>query len=175
VADDVLGEQIEYYRQRAGEYDATSYVDVTAAAERIDRMVADLALSGSVVELACGTGMWTRALAAVAADVTAIDSAPEALAIARQRCPDSVRLRQADLFSWRPDRRYDVVFFAFWLSHVPSARLAAFFATIDEALAPGGRVLIRTSTPAGATANTAPTPIRSSRCDSSPTARRTGS
>jgi demethylmenaquinone methyltransferase/2-methoxy-6-polyprenyl-1,4-benzoquinol methylase len=24
-----------------------------------------------------------------------------------------------DVFSWKPDRRYDVVFFANWLSHIP--------------------------------------------------------
>ena len=26
---------------------------------------------------------------------------------------------QADLFDWQPSRTYDVVFFGFWLSHVP--------------------------------------------------------
>jgi hypothetical protein len=29
--------------------------------------------------------------------------------------------------AWRPDRRYDVVFFGFWLSHVPLERFAAFW------------------------------------------------
>jgi hypothetical protein len=33
-----------------------------------------------------------------------------------------VRFVQADLFAWKPDRRYDVAFFGFWLSHVPCDR-----------------------------------------------------
>jgi hypothetical protein len=47
---------------------------------------------------------------------------------------------RADLFAWRPDRRYDAVFFGFWLSHVPLERFGAFWAVVDECLAPDGRV-----------------------------------
>jgi demethylmenaquinone methyltransferase/2-methoxy-6-polyprenyl-1,4-benzoquinol methylase len=63
------------------------------------------------------------------------------LAIARERVRDErVRFVGADLFEWRPDRRYDVVFFGFWLSHVPLERFAAFWELVDACLAPGGRV-----------------------------------
>ena len=64
------------------------------------------------------------------------------LARARARLsPDaSVRLVQADLFSWRPDRRYDAVFFGFWISHVPEDRFESFWNLVDEALEPGGSV-----------------------------------
>jgi trans-aconitate methyltransferase len=55
--------------------------------------------------------------------VTAVDAAPEMLALARQRVRDlPVEFVQADLFAWQPPRRYDTVFFAFWLTHVPPAR-----------------------------------------------------
>jgi trans-aconitate methyltransferase len=58
--------------------------------------------------------------------VTALDAAPEMLALARNRVADPrVKFVCADLFTWRPDRRYDVVFFGFWLSHVPLERFAA--------------------------------------------------
>jgi hypothetical protein len=46
----------------------------------------------------------------------------------------------ADVFGWTPDRRYDVVFFGFWLSHVPLERFESFWSLVDRALAPGGRV-----------------------------------
>jgi hypothetical protein len=46
----------------------------------------------------------------------------------------------ADLFSWAPPRRFDAVCFAFWLSHMPAARWARFWAVVERALAPGGRV-----------------------------------
>src|SRR4051794_21578728 len=46
---------------------------------------------------------------------------------------------QADLFSWTPPRgHFDLVFFGFWLSHVPDARFTAFWALVRGALAPGG-------------------------------------
>jgi hypothetical protein len=62
------------------------------------------------------------------------------LALARQRVWGlPVELVEADLFAWQPPRRYDTAFFAFWLSHIPPARFAAFWSMVDAALAPGGR------------------------------------
>ena len=54
--------------------------------------------------------------------------------------PGRVRFIQADLFAWRPDRRYDVVFFGSWLSHVPLDRFDAFWSFVAECLCPSGRV-----------------------------------
>src|SRR5207244_11771731 len=78
---------------------------------------------GRVLELACGTGLWTGRLAAHADHVTAVDAAPEALEIARMKVSAvNVDYVEADVFAWEPDRRYDVCFFSFWLSHVPGER-----------------------------------------------------
>jgi SAM-dependent methyltransferase len=135
--DTVVREQVAYYRARAGEYDRVY-------AERDDLRVLvpvldGLPIGGDVLELACGTGQWTGRVAARARSVTALDAAPETLAIARDRVPaPTVEFRCADLFTWRPTRRYDTVFFAFWLSHVPPARLPGFWRTVADALAPGG-------------------------------------
>lgn len=63
---------------------------------------------------------------------------------ARQRVAhdlDRVRFLEADLFSWRSERRYDVVFMGFWVSHVPWDRFADFWARVDQSLTPEGRVL----------------------------------
>jgi len=51
-----------------------------------------------------------------------------------------VRFLQADIFSWRADRQYDVVFFANWLSHVPPSRFDSFWKTVEAAVKPGGRI-----------------------------------
>jgi len=52
--------------------------------------------------------------------VTALDAAPEALALARQRVRGlPVEFIQTDVFTWQPSRRFDTVFFGFWLTHVP--------------------------------------------------------
>lgn len=85
VTDEALADQIRYYRRRAGEYDLTAYGDVDAARARMAQLVAEMQPAGRVLEIACGTGLWTEALARSAETVTAIDAAPEAIEIARAR------------------------------------------------------------------------------------------
>jgi hypothetical protein len=63
ASDDLLAEQVAYYRRRAGEYDETAYGDLDAARARITRLLAALRPAGNVLEIACGTGVWTSALA----------------------------------------------------------------------------------------------------------------
>jgi demethylmenaquinone methyltransferase/2-methoxy-6-polyprenyl-1,4-benzoquinol methylase len=140
MTNDVVAEQVEYYRQRAREYDATAYGDVEAARRRIAALVAEMPVGGDVLEIACGTGLWTEALARAAGTLTAIDAAPETLEIARERVP-AAEFLVADVFDWRPGRRFDVVFFSAWLSHVPAERFAEFWRSVADLLAPGGRVL----------------------------------
>jgi SAM-dependent methyltransferase len=155
VTDDgILTEQLDYYRARALEYDkwwlregrfdrgpeanARWFAETT----ELERVLARFDPRGAVLELACGTGLWTRRLVDYATHVTAVDAAPEVLAINRARVGDpTVRYVEADLFDWTPDRAYDVCMFAFWLSHVPHDRFAAFWETVSAALRPGGRVL----------------------------------
>lgn len=142
MTDDVLVEQLDYYRNRADEYDATAYGDLTAARARIARLVAQMRPDGRVLEIACGTGLWTEALATVANAVTAIDAAPEAVRIARDRVPaGNVRFEVADVFAWNPAARFDVIFFSAWLSHVPSERFEQFWQSLRGRLADNGRVL----------------------------------
>jgi len=141
--DDLLAAQVDYYRRRAREYDATAYGDLNAARARIARILAALRPAGNVLEIACGTGMWTRALAKVAATVTAIDAAPEAIEIARGRVrAANVRFEVADAFSWDKAARFDTIFFAFWLSHVPASRSEQFWRALRDLLANNGRVLL---------------------------------
>lgn len=145
--DDLLAEQITYYRAGAAEYDRP-YTE-REELRRLPAVLHDLPIGGDVLELACGTGRWTPLLAARARSVTAVDVSAEVLALARARTPfPHVRFVQADLFTWRPPRRYDTVFFAFWLSHVPPARLPAFWSTVASALAPGGRAVFIDDGPA---------------------------
>jgi len=142
VTDEVLASQADYYRRRAGEYDVTAYGDVVAARARIARLVAEMDPSGTVLEIACGTGLWTEALAGLAESVTAIDVAPEAVAIARDRVrSNNVRFEVADVFSWATAARFDVIFFSAWLSHVPVSRFEQFWRLLRGLLAAGGRVL----------------------------------
>jgi SAM-dependent methyltransferase len=89
--------------------------------------------------MAWSIARWTPLLAARARSVTAVDAAPEMIAIARARVTGlPVEFVTADLFTWHPPRRLDTVFFAFWLSHVPPARFAMFWSIVGAALKPDG-------------------------------------
>lgn len=174
--DEVLAEQVAYYQARAGEYDEwwqrrgryalpadleRHWFEDVAEAEAALR---DFAPTGQVLELACGTGLWTRHLVEYADQVTAVDASPEMIELNRTRLAGApVEHVVADLFEWNPPAgTYDAVVFTYWLSHVPDDRLDAFWATVRTALRPGGRVFLVDSTryPPG---TAEPTPARAER------------
>jgi SAM-dependent methyltransferase len=149
---ELLAEQARYYRARAGEYDdwwfrrgrydrgAEANTRWFADAAAVEAALERFAPAGDIVELACGTGLWTARLLPHARSLTAIDASPEVIELARARVGDPrVEYVRADLFAWEPARTYDVCFFSFWLSHVPEERFAAFWEMVARALRPGGR------------------------------------
>ena len=138
--DQLLAGQRAYYSALAPDY-LDQGLDLPGGAELTDALDA-FRPAGSVLELACGPGTWTRQLLRHASGVTCVDASPEMLAIAASRVPGGapVRFVQADLFTWEPERRYNVVFMGFWLSHVPAGRFGSFWALVAAALAPHGRV-----------------------------------
>ena len=137
----LLAEQVAYYRARAPEYEAGA-LPFAGGDELLDALD-EFRPTGRILELACGPGSWTPRLLRDADSVTAVDSSPEMLARAAERAGGDERLIlvEADLFRWLPEARYDVVFFGFWLSHVPLELFDAFWGTVEAALEPGGRVL----------------------------------
>jgi len=153
VADQILQSMKVYYNERAQEYDewfyrqgrykrdpqsdARWFVEV----DEVMRALADAHLEGDVLELAPGTGIWTRQLLCTAASVTAVDASAAMLALNRARVGSPrVSYLQADLFCWQPERTYDAVFFGFWLSHVPQERIDAFLASVAAMLSAAGKV-----------------------------------
>jgi len=151
--DDLLADQRTFYRCRAPEYDEWwqrrgRYDHGPDEARDWHEQIAQLSAAlarfdprGDVLELAGGTGWWTRSLADTAGSLTVLDASPEALELNRERVarPD-VRYLAADVFRWQPERAYDVVFFSFWLSHVPRDRFGAFWTLVNSCLSADGRV-----------------------------------
>ena len=147
---DRLDEQKRYYAARAPEYDDWWYrrgryelepdalgrwwEDVAEA----DAALAAFGPRGSVLELAAGTGIWTRKLVRLAERVVAVDANPETLALNT----DEAEHVAADVFKWQPPERFDLCFFSFWLSHVPDERLDDFWTLVRAALKPGGRIFL---------------------------------
>jgi SAM-dependent methyltransferase len=158
---DLVREQKRYYAERAPEYDDWWYrrgryeLEPDALARwQADVAEAEAALEafgpfGTVLELAAGTGIWTRKLVDLADRVVAVDANAETLALNTT----DAELVRADVFAWEPSRRFDLVFFSFWLSHVPEERFDEFWSLVRAALGPGGRVFLVDSG-AGDTAHT---------------------
>jgi SAM-dependent methyltransferase len=157
VDDEFLRGQLAYYRARASEYDEWFLRKGRhdrgpewnrkwfSELESVRDELRTFCPTGDVLEFACGTGLWTVELARHANSITAVDASPEVLDINRSRLQEDhpetpIYYVRADLFGWRPENRYDAVFFGFWLSHVPPERFAAFWELVRSALAPGGRV-----------------------------------
>jgi SAM-dependent methyltransferase len=156
--DALLDEQLQYYRARAGEYDdwwlrrgrydrgaalnAAFLADARAVQDALCRWL-DATHPARALELACGTGLFTRHLAPRVGHLTAIDASAEVLALNRARMQSAgIEYAQADVFTWRPAARFDCIFMSFWLSHVPAARFEAFWSTVAAALATGGTVYV---------------------------------
>ena len=152
--DRLLAEQRDYYRERAQEYDDWWFRrgGYEFDAETEGRWFADVreleaALDafdprGDVLELAAGTGIWTRQLLRQADRVTAVDAVAEVLELNRARTGGAADYVVADVFEWEPPREFDVCFFSFWHSHVPSGRSEAFWQRVARALKPEGRVFL---------------------------------
>jgi len=103
VDEELLKGQLAYYRARAGEYDEWLlrngrhdrgpewnrrwFPEIEEVRRELDRFRP----TGNVLELACGTGLWTVGLARHVASVTAVDASPEVLEINRARLRAAVR------------------------------------------------------------------------------------
>jgi SAM-dependent methyltransferase len=98
---------------------------VQAEVAAVEQSLRDHISGGEVLELACGTGLWTRLLAQVNHRVMAVDAAPEVIDVNRSRTQSAhVHYLVADLFLWTPPlAQFDAVFFGCWLSHVRSVSM----------------------------------------------------
>jgi demethylmenaquinone methyltransferase/2-methoxy-6-polyprenyl-1,4-benzoquinol methylase len=135
-----------YYAARAAEYER-----IYDKPERQDDLAAlrarvPAALAGrDVLEVACGTGWWTRLVARRARSVTATDATAEVLAIARDALPQGapVTFLQADAYALgQVPGRFDAALAAFWWSHVPRARMRTFLDGLHARLEPGAVVVM---------------------------------
>ena len=105
-ADHLLDEQIAYYRALAADY-LDQGLDLPGGDELTEALDA-FRPAGSVLELACGPGVWTGRLLRYAAEVTAVDASEVALTMlakeaARRGLAGLVTPVQADLRAWRPE------------------------------------------------------------------------
>src|SRR5690349_13089992 len=114
--EELIREQLQYYRERAGEYDEwflrrrrydrgpehreAAFGDVAVVEAALGQSVAT---GGEALGLAGGAGWWTSRLAARHQRVKAVDGSPEVTAINRERVKsDRVEYVDAVLFQSAP-------------------------------------------------------------------------
>ena len=135
--DPLLAEQLAYYRARAREYDKWFRREGLHQLGRGAQCAMASGAQQCVFSTRCVCASWRRPrarlrhggvddpVAETATRVVGVDAAPEMRELALAKLQDAgksnVELRVDDLFSWQPDQDYDVVFFAFWLTHVPES------------------------------------------------------
>lgn len=137
---------IDYYRRRAGEYEAF-YAKPERQADLLllKKKIAEILRNARVLEVACGTGYWTTVIANAASSVTATDAAQEPMNIARSKAypKNNVTFVEADAYALPESLgRFDAAFAGFWWSHMPRERIAAFVASLHARLEPGATVLL---------------------------------
>lgn len=97
---------------------------------------------GTALDLGCGTGAFTRQLAARADVVLGVDLSPAMLRLARAAAKHlpNVRFEERDVSAWEvPRARFDCIASIATLHHLPMTETLA---RLREALAPGGVLLV---------------------------------
>lgn len=135
-----------YYAARAREYDRIyEKPERQPDLRRLEALLPAAFEGRRVLEVACGTGYWTRFICRSAKSILALDASPETLelAAARELPAGRVEFRVADAYEL-PDAlgRFDGAFAGFWWSHVPVRERARFVAALDRRLLPGAKVVL---------------------------------
>jgi ubiquinone/menaquinone biosynthesis C-methylase UbiE len=136
---------LNYYGRRAGEYEA-----IYAKPERqVDlaslKCMLQSELAGHrILELACGTGYWTAAIAETAEFVLATDQNEAVLELAREKRlpPAKVTFLRADAYMLDGlPKNLTAIFAGFWLSHVPRQEVKKFLQSIATFLPDGSPIV----------------------------------
>jgi SAM-dependent methyltransferase len=142
---DIEKEIQQYYADRAKEYDLTY--------ERLERqndlktiriLLQNLLMGHDILELACGTGYWTKFISSVAKSITATDINKEVLQIARNKLINlkTVSFIQDDSYSLKKIQGNFTAGFAFsWWSHIKLSRLKDFISIFHSHLQLGALVI----------------------------------
>jgi ubiquinone/menaquinone biosynthesis C-methylase UbiE len=135
-----------YYALRAHEYDAL--YRKPERQEDLDVLhghVRRLLHHRDVLEVACGTGYWTRVIAPTARSILATDINPEMLSIAREKNLSNSHVRFHHCDAWGLTGcpgAYNGGLAAFWLSHVHRAGIQEWLSHFCGVLTAGASVVL---------------------------------
>lgn len=138
---------IEYYSKRAKEYDEIYYrPDKIRLREQkfIAEYIKKIFKGKYVLELACGTGFWTRYLLKSARKILATDYSNNMLEIASRRLAKNFNTILLKADAYNPPisfPKYNAAMVNFWFSHIPRKRIKKFLATLHSRLSKNSVVI----------------------------------
>lgn len=130
----------EYYSKRAEEYDEIYHrTDKIRLKEQnfLAEYIAQVFKDKFVLELACGTGFWTRYLLKSARKILATDYSNDMLEIANHRLAKNSNIILLKADAYNPPisfPRYNAAMANFWFSHIPKKRIQEFLTTLHSRL-----------------------------------------
>jgi trans-aconitate methyltransferase len=143
----VAGENLlGYYARRAHEYEAIyEKPERQGDLRQLRDRLRDALAGHRVLEVACGTGYWTEAVAPAAAAITATDASAEVLEIARRKPYPRGRVQFSVVDAYALEQvegAFTACLAAFWWSHIPRERHGAFLAGLHRRLGAGAVVAL---------------------------------
>ncbi|GAI72093.1 unnamed protein product [marine sediment metagenome] len=135
----------QYYADRANEYDLTyQRPERQDDLKTICILLKNLLDGHHVLEVACGTGYWTKIIASVAKSITGTDINNEVLQIAKNKLINSKKVTfiQDDSYSLKKIQGNFTAGFAFsWWSHILISKLKDFLNIFHSRLQPGALII----------------------------------
>ncbi|MFX0034138.1 MAG: class I SAM-dependent methyltransferase [Candidatus Hermodarchaeota archaeon] len=135
----------QYYADRAYEYDKT-YLrpERQKDIKKLHKLLKTLLKDHIVLEIACGTGYWTKTIAIVSKCITAVDINDEVLQIAKNRGIPSnkVIFIQDDVYILNKIQgNFSAGFAGFWWSHIPKSKLKQFITLFHSKVQPNALII----------------------------------
>ncbi|WP_282937230.1 class I SAM-dependent methyltransferase [Paenibacillus sp. RC67] len=138
----------DYYGARAEEYEAIYHRDDPNYQQELSLLrntLQSLTKNKSVLEIACGTGYWSQAVAETAARFVGVDIRPEVIQMAKAKNlpPDKVTFVEGDAYNLESiEGSFDFGLANFWFSHIPKNKIEHFLSGFHRKLLPGANVFI---------------------------------
>lgn len=135
---------IAYYKNRAKEYEK-----IYAKPERqTDLLLAEKILQNNfinkdVLEIACGTGYWTKKISATSKSILATDINDAVIEVAKLKdySPAKVSFQVADIFNLLYLDKYESLFGGFIWSHIEVQNLDNFISTVNSLVKNNGTIV----------------------------------
>jgi ubiquinone/menaquinone biosynthesis C-methylase UbiE len=135
----------EYYSKRANDYEQIYHRNNPVRQSeqaKIKNLLRNSFGNKSVLEIACGTGYWTKAVAQTAQSITAVDNSTEMLEVAKAKNIKAHFINDNAYTLNNVNDEFNAGLANFWFSHIPKDQINIFLTTFHKKLLPGSTVIM---------------------------------